>query len=129
MKKKTNTKVNDQLFNDLKRNRENIIKDENMFNYVDSFPSIDSYVSYVQKVIQNKEDDPIIPPSKFERQPESPVEVSRTNNRLKENERLIKKYVETFPSFDSFVNEFDVVMFLKYLFLSSSNFDVYRERK
>jgi len=110
MKKKTNTKVNDQLFNDLKRNRENIVRDENMFDYVETFPSIDSYFSFVQKVIQNKEDDPIFPPSKFESQPENPSDVSRTNNCLKRNESLIKKYVETFPSFDSFVNHLQTLM-------------------
>ena len=55
MKNKTNTKVSDQLFQDLKRNCETIIEDEDMKRYVETFPSFDSFIFYVHQVKQNKE--------------------------------------------------------------------------
>ena len=104
MKKNMNTKVNDQ-----QQIRENMLRNEfrNMFDYVETFPSIDSYISYVKEVIKNKEDDPpiIFSDERYESQKQSPNQVSESNTRLKEFESVIKRYVETFPNFDLFVSD------------------------
>ena len=120
MKKEIKTKVNDQLrthdfenFDDLKRNCENIISDEDIISHIETYPSFDSFVSHVRHIKQNKE---TVFEDIFDEDLKKP---------LLPNDLSIKFYVDRFPSFDSFVNHVQILLirfYEKELFYTYSSF-------